>query len=35
MENDEKNIVAKILKNNGFDDVDDSFVQDLLTVLQE
>ena len=35
MDNDEKNIVPQILKDNGFDDVDDIFVQDLLTVLQE
>lgn len=35
MDNDEKNIVTRILKDNGFDDVDDIFVQDLLIVLQE
>ena len=34
MDNDEKNFVAQLLKNNGLDDVDHN-VQDLLIVLQE
>jgi len=35
MDNDEKNFVAQLLKHNGFDEVDDNIVQDLLIALQE
>ncbi len=35
MDNDEKNFVVQLLKNNGFDDVDDNIAQDLLIVLQD